>query len=179
MVGQVAVIAFGDYGPAMATRRDHDHSTVRVSSADQRVARELVALLGDRHPRGRFELRGEDGRAATLSGPMLNLIERAARIVADGTAVDVLARDQELTSQQAAALLGVSRQYLVRLLDRGEIAFTRTGNHRRIRSADLLAFRERRDASRREGLARLAEAAQEAGGYAEPARLGPRRVRQG
>src|SRR3546814_9734314 len=86
---------------------------------------------------------------------MLTLIERAARIVAEGTAVDVLAHDEELTSREAAVLLGVSRQYLVRLLDRGEIPFTRTGSHRRIRGTDLLAFRERRDASRREGLAKL------------------------
>jgi len=163
----------------MATRRDHDHSGVRVSDADQQVARELVALLGDRRARGRFELRTDDGRAATLSGPILNLIERAARIVADGTAVDILARDAELTSQEAAELLGVSRQYLVRLLDRGEIPFTRTGKHRRIRCTDLLAFRECRDASRRDGLAKLAAAAQEAGGYTEPARLGPGREAQG
>jgi excisionase family DNA binding protein len=159
----------------MAARRNHDPSTAGVSNADRRVARELVSLLGDRHSRDRFELRGNDGRATTLSAPMLSLIERAARIVADGTAVEVLARDKELTSQEAAALLGVSRQYLVRVLERGDIPFTRTGNHRRIRSSDLLAFRERRDASRQEGLAKLAETAQEAGGYAEPARLGPSR----
>src|SRR3546814_20035831 len=110
---------------------------------------------------------------------MLTLIERAARIVAEGTAVDVLAHDEELTSREAAVLLGVSRQYLVRLLDRGEIPFTRTGSHRRIRGTDLLAFRERRDASRREGLAKLAETAPQAGGYAEPTRLGPGRPRQG
>lgn len=159
----------------MAARRRHDFTNVGVSSADRRIARELVSLLGDRDSRHRFELRGDDGRATTLSTPMLNLIERAARIVADGAAVDVLACDKELTSQEAAALLGVSRQYLVRVLDRGEIPFTRTGNHRRIRGADLLAFRERRDLSRQEGLAKLAEAAQEARAYAEPVRLGPGR----
>jgi len=159
----------------MAARRNHENANAGVSSADRRVARELVSLLGDRHSRDRFELRGKDGRAATLSAPMLSMIERAARIVADGTAVDVLARDKELTSQEAAALLGVSRQYLVRILDRGEIPFTRTGNHRRIRSADLLAFRERRDASRREGLAKLAQEAQQAGAYGGPVALGPAR----
>src|SRR3546814_4983505 len=117
---QVALIALGGYGRDMVARRKHEPSAARVASADQRVARELVALLGDGRPRGRFELRGEDGRAAPLSGPMLTLIERAARIVAEGTAVDVLAHDEELTSREAAVLLGVSRQYLVRLLDRGE-----------------------------------------------------------
>jgi len=172
---QVALIAFMSYVLAMAARRKHENSHTAVSNADRRVARELVSLLGDRHSRDRFELRGKDGRAATLSAPMVSMIERAARIVADGANVDVLARDQELTSQEAAALLGVSRQYLVRILDRGEIPFTRTGNHRRIRSTDLLSFRERRDASRKEGLAKLAQTAQEAGAYGGPMTLGPGR----
>jgi len=159
----------------MAARRNHHNADTGVSSADRRVARELVSLLGDRHSRDKFELRGKDGRTAALSAPLLSMIERAARIVADGVAVDVLARDKELTSQEAAALLGVSRQYLVRILDRGEIPFTRTGNHRRVRTADLLSFRERRDASRQEGLAKLARAAQEAGAYDGPMQLGPGR----
>src|SRR3546814_11978551 len=79
---QVALIALGGYGRDMVARRNHDPSAARVSSADQRVARELVALLGDGRPRGRFELRGEDGRAAPLSGPMLPLLERHARLAA-------------------------------------------------------------------------------------------------
>src|SRR3546814_20046250 len=56
---QVALIALGGYGRDMVARRNHDPSAARVSSADQRVARELVALLGD----GRSEERrvGEEG----------------------------------------------------------------------------------------------------------------------
>lgn len=160
-----------------APRRTYDSSQNGVTSADRRVARELVSLLGDRHARDRFELRGKDGKTATLSAPMLSLIERAARIVAEGTAVDILACDKELTSQEAADFLGVSRQYLVRLLDRGDIPFARTGNHRRIRSADLLSYRERRDQSRRDALALIAQEAQSAGGYDAPAKLGPSRTR--
>ncbi|MBX9859898.1 MAG: excisionase family DNA-binding protein [Sphingomonas sp.] len=134
-------------------------------------------MLGDRHARDRFELRGKDGRTTILSAPMLSLIEQAARIVAQGTAVDVLARDKELTSQEAAALLGVSRQYLIRVLDRGDMPFTRTGNHRRIRSADVLDYITLRDASRRTALAELTQDTQQAGGYESPATLGPRRPR--
>jgi excisionase family DNA binding protein len=161
----------------MATpRRKHDSSTVGVTNADRRIARELVSLLGGRHARDRFELRGTDGRAAPLSAPMLSLIERAARIVADGTAVDVFAQGKDLTSQEAASLLGVSRQYLVCILDRGEIPFMRTGNHRRIRSADIIAYRERRDAGRREALAGMAQEAQAAGAYEGSVTLGASRA---
>lgn len=156
-------------------RRNHTGEAGKVSADDRRTARELLSLLGARASRDRFELRGEDGRVASLSAPMVSLIERAAKMVAEGTAVDVLARDKELTSQQAAALLGVSRQYLVRLLDRGEIAFTRTGNHRRVRSTDVLAYLERRDAGRREALAAIARDAQASGAYTAPFGLGPAR----
>jgi len=161
----------------MATPRPNPESAaVGVSNADRRVARELISLLGDRQARDGFELRGKDGRTAMLSAPMLNLIERAAKLVADGATVDVLARDQELTSIEAAALLGVSRQYLVRVLDRGEIPFTRTGNHRRIRGADIVAYRERRDAGRRDALTRMAQEAQAAGAYEGNMALGPSRT---
>jgi excisionase family DNA binding protein len=162
-----------------APRRTHDSSQNGVTNADRRTARELVSLLGDRNVRDRFELKGKDGRAATLTAPMISLIERAARIVADGTAVDVFARDKELTTQEAAEFLGVSRQYLVRLLDRGDIPFARTGNHRRVKSADVLAYREKRDAARREALSAIAQETQDAGGYGTHATLGPKRTGQG
>lgn len=158
-------------------RRTSESAQGSVSSADRKTARDLVSMLGDRHARDRFELRGKDGRTTILSAPMLSLIEQAARIVAQGTAVDVLARDKELTSQEAAALLGVSRQYLIRVLDRGDMPFTRTGNHRRIRSADVLDYITLRDASRRTALAELTQDTQQAGGYESPATLGPRRPR--
>ena len=172
---QVALIAIIPYILAMVARRTISSDSSPVLDTDREAARELLSLLRVREERDRFELRGEDGRVATLSGPMVSLLERAARIVSEGGPVDVLARDKELTSQEAAALLGVSRQYLVRLLDRGEIPSSRTGNHRRIRSADMLTYIERRDAGRRAALGAMAAEAQAAGGYGAPVVLGPAR----
>jgi len=161
----------------MATPRpNHESAAAGVSNADRRVANELISLLRERQACDGFELRGTDGRTATLSPPMLSLIERAAKLVADGATVDVLARDRELTSLEAAALLGVSRQYLVRVLDRGEIPFTRIGSHRRVRGADIIAYREQRDAGRRYALARRAQEAQAAGAYEGNVALGPGRT---
>jgi excisionase family DNA binding protein len=72
---------------------------------------------------------------------------------------------KELTTQQAADLLNVSRQYLVRLLDEGRILYTRTGKHRRLRFAEVLAFKERRDAERRVALRDLTQLTEDADGY--------------
>ena len=92
-----------------------------------------------------------------------------------GADVTVLARNEELTSQQAADFLNVSRQYMVRLLERGDIASTKVGTHRRVRAEDLAHYRHRRDEGRAAALADMADQAQAAGGYDEPAAFGPRR----
>jgi excisionase family DNA binding protein len=70
-----------------------------------------------------------------------------------------------VTTQQAADLLNVSRQYLVRLLDESRLPFRKTGKHRRLRIEDVLAFKEARDKDRRVGLRVLSQMTQELGGY--------------
>jgi excisionase family DNA binding protein len=73
---------------------------------------------------------------------------------------------RDLTTQEAADLLRVSRPHLIKLLDAGEIAHHRVGCHRRLRTEDVLAYRERRDAERSERLRELAQLSEEVkGGY--------------
>jgi excisionase family DNA binding protein len=122
-------------------------------------------------------LESKRGRAARLVGPsgdgmpipssLRRVLVAAARQLADGNGVSIMPVTAEVTTQQAADLLNVSRPFVVGLLDKGEIPFHKVGTHRRIRLKDLLVYRGRRDGSRRAVIDRLAAEAQELGIYEE------------
>lgn len=101
------------------------------------------------------------GDLIPLPGPMANLLLRIASEIAEGNNVTLLADDADLTENQAANLLGVSRPYLVELLNRNELPHRPLGGQRRISFADLLAYKKRSDAHSDELLKELAAEAQE------------------
>jgi excisionase family DNA binding protein len=114
------------------------------------------------------------GEQAEIPPAVLHLLAQCIEALTQNQVVTLLPVQRLLTTQEAADLLNVSRPYLVRLLDRGAIPHTRTGTHRRITCSDLLKYKARRDAQRREHVRRLsqlgqaldtkaAEAAQKAG----------------
>jgi excisionase family DNA binding protein len=72
---------------------------------------------------------------------------------------------EELTTQQAADLLNVSQQYLLRLLETDRIPYKKAGERHMLRAEDVRAFKEMRDQERRRGLAELTRLTQEFGGY--------------
>lgn len=113
----------------------------------------------------RCQLVGPTGESIALPESVFYVLERVAEVLARGDSITVVPVGREVTTQQAADLLNVSRQYLVRLLDEGRIAFRKTGKHRRLRIEDVLLFKETRDKDRRAGLRELSRMTQELGGY--------------
>lgn len=116
---------------------------------------------------GACKLVGPSGEAIPVPESVFSMLERVAEVLARGDSITIVPVGKEMTTQQAADLLNVSRQYLVRLLDEGRIPFTKTGKHRRVRIEDVLTFKEQRDRERKAGLDRLAQMSEEIGGYDE------------
>jgi excisionase family DNA binding protein len=90
-----------------------------------------------------------DRQSVPLPSVALHILEHVAELLARGDSVSVVPVNRDLSTQEAAALLKVSRQYLVRLTARGKLPFFWVGAHRKVRLADVLAFKERREEERR------------------------------
>ena len=90
---------------------------------------------------------------------LLDILEQMAR----GNAVTLMPVHAELTTQQAADLLNVSRTHFVQLLDEGKIAHRKIGTHRRVRAEDVLAYRRETERARREALDELTKLDEELG----------------
>ncbi len=108
---------------------------------------------------------GPTGEEIVLPPSLFRALQAAVDALSRGEAVTIAPIHKELTTQEAADLLNVSRQYLVRLLDEGRIPYAKTGTHRRVRFGDLMAYKEQRDTKRRRGLDELTRLSQELGLY--------------
>lgn len=111
-----------------------------------------------------------EGVSVDLPPALARVVAAALADVADGHAVEVRTVAEELTTQEAADLLGVSRPFVVKLVDGGDLPGRLVGTHRRLRREDVLAYREQMRATTAEALQALTDQAQELGlGYgAEP-----------
>jgi excisionase family DNA binding protein len=108
-------------------------------------------------------LESPDGQRLEIPTSIYKVLVVAVAAMAQGSAVSIVPVHHELTTQQAADLLNVSRPHLVKLLDQGDIPHHKTGSHRRIYFEDLMRYRDVRDAGRREALRDLTRKSAEYG----------------
>lgn len=102
-----------------------------------------------------------DGLDIVLPRHAIELLRNILTEMAQGNAVSIMPMHAELTTQEAANILNVSRPHLVKLLEDGQIEFVKVGTHRRIRFQDLMAYKSRRDQESSAAMQELVDQAQE------------------
>lgn len=98
-----------------------------------------------------------------LPASAVALMFRILESMAERAPISIIPLEAELTTQQAADFLNVSRPFLVGLLEKNEIAYRKVGAHRRVRYADLLDFEKRSRISREDALDEIAREAERLG----------------
>ncbi len=136
--------------------------TAEETALARESGRTLSAYLQTRAEAQQIEILDDKGAAHPVHIPVsaLRLLVDVLTEIGEGNAVSIIPIHAELTTQEAADVLNVSRPFLVQLLERGEIPFHKIGTHRRVRYQDVLAYKERTDAERSKALDALAEQAQ-------------------
>lgn len=141
--------------------KEHDIALANKSS------KELAALFPRKEKDFQMVVK-VDKKEAKITFPFsaIKLLHQILTQMAEGNAVTLIPIHAELTTQEAANLLNVSRPFLIKLLDKKEIPFHKVGTHRRIRFIDLLHYKSKADKISQNALDELVKQAQELGmGY--------------
>lgn len=108
-----------------------------------------------------------NGEQVVIPESVLIMWRQVVHAMALGQTITIVPQQQEMTTQEAADFLNVSRPYLIKLLEQGEIPYIKVGSHRRVNLSDLTKYKQERDKKRREGMKQLSQFLQEEGFYNE------------
>ncbi len=131
-------------------------------------SRQIEAFLSSMDEKQRIELVDKNQQRVVVELPTfaLRILGDILSELASGNAVRLVTIHSELTTQEGADILNVSRPHLVKLLEAGQLPHTKTGSHRRIKLADLMAYKDQRDQAGHEAINELVSQAQKLGmGY--------------
>lgn len=134
-----------------------------ASADERRQLAEAAARLGQADNEAALRV-GTTGPDLRVPSELTRALRELLALLSQGVEVWLVPRQQEVTPQQAAGILGVSRQYLTRVMDAGYLPFRRVGTHRRIAVADLLAYQRERT-ERRSALRELTRLSEDLGLY--------------
>jgi excisionase family DNA binding protein len=156
----------------MATRHNQPFQPYSLPADEAQDARASSATLAEfvhgdeQHVTVRLEDRRTGQQVeAPVAAAALRLLTQALAQMADGHAVTLLPLDAELSTQQAADLMGVSRPYFVKLLEEGRIPFRKVGSQRRVRSEALRRYLTEYQRAATQALAEMTAEAQRLGLY--------------
>ncbi|KJH73591.1 helix-turn-helix domain-containing protein [Aliterella atlantica] len=137
--------------------------TEAEASLAQASSRKLAAYVQKSGDYQNIKLVKDDTTSETIAVPAVafNLLIDILAQMANGNAVTLIPIHAELTTQEAADILNVSRPYLVGLLESGAIPYRKVGTRRRVRYQDLIDYKNKIDAERRQVLDELVAEAQE------------------
>jgi excisionase family DNA binding protein len=140
-----------------------DLPTLEEITIAKECSRELSALLSTRNGIQQVELKDRRGGSHIVSIPQsaLRLLVDILTEIGEGNALNIIPIHAELTTQEAADALNVSRPFLVKLLEEGKMKHRRVGTHRRVLYEDLVAYKKKVDEDRHNVLDELAKQAQE------------------
>src|SRR5581483_385431 len=146
---------------------------VELSDHDAELLAEASRLMSealDRSEARRIALveeKADGSDVARLEVPpaTLRLLSQILALMARQQTFVLYPQSSELTTKQAAEVLGVSRPFLIRVLESGEIPYRKVGRHRRVFMKDVLAYKQSMQVKRRAALDELVEASEEVGGY--------------
>lgn len=117
------------------------------------------------HAAARLQFLDDEHDVVTIPREVAGLIAEILAQLAAGRVVAAYPMHAELTTQQAADFLNVSRPHLVKLVDEGVIPYHKVGTHRRIYFKDVLAYRARQEEESRAALDELSRVSEELGLY--------------
>ena len=138
-----------------------DDVEVPISKKEQKDIQEIYEKLRKAHAK----LVGPDGETRTLPSKVYSFLLSLLAALSAGQSVTILQSNASLTTVEAGKLLGMSRQFLIGLLEKNEIPCHMVGTHRRLYARHVLAYKAKRDAARSKILDDLARAESEQGTY--------------
>jgi excisionase family DNA binding protein len=139
-------------------------NNISIPQDEQAEIQELYAKLQQMEAK----LIGPDGKTQVLPNNLYSFLCGLIGDLKAGYSVTILQGKAELTTVDAGKLLGMSRQFLIRLLEKGELPFHMVGTHRRLYARHVLAYKAKRDTVRRKALDDLARDEHQEGLYRNP-----------
>jgi excisionase family DNA binding protein len=148
-----------------ADRVELSHEEVELLAQASRLMSEALGSQARRIALVEADAEGSDVTRLEVPPATLRLLSQVLALMARQQVFVLYPEASELTAKQAAEVLGVSRPFLIRVLEAGDILYRKVGRHRRVLMKDVLAYRQSMEVKSRAALDELVKLSGEVGGY--------------